>query len=151
RRRHRRSVAADSVGLRRGARRLPPRQGRLRGRLRGIAPARLGRHPAGRHPPHSRAGRADVSIDTPLEQLVRGEHADPHRVLGLHDGVVTAYRPGASAMSVLAGAKVVEMQRVHPAGVFRTTVRGLDAYRLQVRYADGSVDIDDPYRFWPTV
>ncbi len=36
-----------------------------------------------------------------LDLIVAGEHSDPHRVLGLHDGKVRAYRPDAVAMRVV--------------------------------------------------
>jgi 1,4-alpha-glucan branching enzyme len=98
-----------------------------------------------------------------LEQLVAGEHGDPHHVLGAHsdgDGtVVRGYRPDAEAMTVvLPDGQRVGMTREHPAGVFRAhleqpvtevTERG---YELEVRYPNGSTfTLDDPYRFWPTL
>ncbi|MGH9125415.1 MAG: 1,4-alpha-glucan branching protein GlgB [Acidimicrobiales bacterium] len=97
-----------------------------------------------------------------LELIVAGEHSDPHRVLGLHDGVVRAYRPDALALRVIpldtsaptangpggagdsgaggaggaAGAGgAIDMVRVHPAGVFEATVpEGTDHYLLEADY-----------------
>jgi len=94
-----------------------------------------------------------------LERVVRGEHADPHQVLGLHkvDGtsVIRAYRPGASAMrALLAGGKVTEMTKVHDAGVFVADVgeAAAEGYELEATYPSGDTfAFGDPYRFWPTL
>ncbi len=94
-----------------------------------------------------------------IEQVVRGEHSDPHHVLGLHkvDGtsVIRAYRPGASAMRVLlAGGNVTEMTKVHDAGVFVADVgeAAAEGYELEATYPSGDTfAFGDPYRFWPTL
>ena len=59
-----------------------------------------------------------------VERLVRGEHHEPHRLLGAHteDGkvVVRAFRPDATAVAVLTGPEDkperVKLDQVHPAG-----------------------------------
>ena len=94
-----------------------------------------------------------------VERLVRGEHPDPHQVLGVHksDGrvVVRALRPDAVAMRVLLDdGRVVDMRRRHEGGVFEADIPdpSADSYRLEAQYAGGaSHRFDDPYRFWPTV
>jgi 1,4-alpha-glucan branching enzyme len=94
-----------------------------------------------------------------LERLVRREHADPHSVLGAHphDGgvVVRAFRPAASAVRVLLdGDGSVPLEPVHPGGVFEGVVAGAELpleYRLEVDYPEGTVTVDDPYRFGPTI
>ena len=49
----------------------------------------------------------------------------------------------------------VELERIHPVGLFEGTVRGATAplrYRLEVEYPNGSTfELDDPYRFLPTL
>ena len=72
---------------------------------------------------HSTATGTVDPLQIELEQLVAGEHGDPHHVLGVHsegdDTVVRGYRPGAEAMTVvLPDGRRVEMAREHPAGVF---------------------------------
>jgi 1,4-alpha-glucan branching enzyme len=111
------------------------------------------------HPPTTAVDPLKIE----LEQLVAGEHGDPHHVLGAHsdgDGtVVRGYRPDAEAMTVvLPDGQRVGMTREHPAGIFRAhleqpvtevTERG---YQLETRYPNGATfTIDDPYRFWPTL
>src|SRR5690349_764255 len=95
-----------------------------------------------------------------LERLVRREHAAPHDVLGAHqvDGAVAirAYRPNASAVKAIPETgDPVELDLIHPGGVFEGVVDGAElpiTYRLEVDYGDsGTVTIDDPYRFLPTV
>ena len=95
-----------------------------------------------------------------LEALVRREHANPHSVLGLHedDGgvVVRALRPAASGITAqLAGGDTVELEEIHPGGVFEGFVEGAQPplhYQLEVDYGDsGTFTIEDPYAFLPTI
>jgi 1,4-alpha-glucan branching enzyme len=95
-----------------------------------------------------------------LERLVRREHTGPHDVLGAHpaDGgaVIRAFRPSAAGVrALLDGGKAVELEQVHPGGVFEGVAEGAALplrYRLEVEYTDaGTVTIDDPYRFLPTI
>ncbi|HEX2851155.1 MAG TPA: 1,4-alpha-glucan branching protein GlgB [Acidimicrobiales bacterium] len=94
-----------------------------------------------------------------LDRLVAGEHGDPHHVLGLHKTddtqVVRAYRPDASAVAVVVrGHEPVAAERIHPAGVFAAEVPAdaADGYRIEATYASGAThDVEDPYRFWPTL
>ncbi|WP_141980937.1 1,4-alpha-glucan branching protein GlgB [Saccharothrix saharensis] len=91
-----------------------------------------------------------------VDRLLAGAHHDPHSVLGVHhvpEGVVArALRPGATAVAVIANDKRFELDRVtdglfagdlpeHPGG----------NYRLEVEYGDHVVEVDDPYRWLPTV
>jgi 1,4-alpha-glucan branching enzyme len=94
------------------------------------------------------------------EKVVRRDHSDPHHFLGAHpDGgrgvVVRAFRPDAERIRVIPdGGEPVELKRAHPAGVFEGAVPGELplSYRLDVAYPNGlSVELDDPYRFTPTL
>jgi 1,4-alpha-glucan branching enzyme len=96
--------------------------------------------------------------DRELELIVAGRHSDPHRVLGLHGGVVRAYRPDAVGMRLLCDGRATEMKMVHPAGVFegRMDCDGDDAlYELEAVYRRGrqesTVRFHDAYRAWPTL
>ena len=80
-----------------------------------------------------------------LERIVKREHGDPHSVLGAHkyNGgvVVRALRPAAQAVKVHAGSKDVELEQVHPAGIFEGVVPDADMpleYELEVDYPDGN-------------
>jgi 1,4-alpha-glucan branching enzyme len=92
-----------------------------------------------------------------IARLVRGEHHEPHRVLGAHpqDGqvVIRAWRPDATAVTALVGADRVELDQVHPAGLFEGAVERsrVPAYQLEVSYRSGTYTLDDPYRFPPTI
>ena len=92
-----------------------------------------------------------------LDRLVGGAHHDPHAVLGAHPGpggvTVRTLRPEAERVVVLYDGRRMELERVHPAGVF---VGVLDTavvpdYRLEVTYGGTSVPADDPYRWLPTL
>src|SRR4051794_850485 len=100
-----------------------------------------------------------IATAADLDRLVRREHADPHSILGAHehDGgvVVRALRPAAANVAVVAGGERTPLESVHPGGVFEGVVDGAElplTYQLEVEYPDaGTVTIDDPYRFLPTV
>ena len=90
-----------------------------------------------------------------IDHVVAGTSGDPHHVLGLHDGIVRAWRPGATSMRVLVdGGDPVEMERVREEGLFEAKLPSgdSDAYRLEAAYAGGDSHVyDDAYRFWPTL
>jgi 1,4-alpha-glucan branching enzyme len=87
-----------------------------------------------------------------MDQLISGAIHDPHAVLGAHPSgdvtIVRTLRRAASSVGVVVGAGRFPMERVHEDGVFVATVPGtvLD-YRLDV---DGT-EVDDPYRYPPTI
>ena len=102
-----------------------------------------------------------TTVTSELDALVRREHAQPHSILGAHpanDGVIVrVLRPAALKVSVKpAKGKSVELEQIHPGGVFEGSDRGRRAAaalqaqgrlrrRRQVR-AD-----QDPYAFAPTL
>lgn len=75
---------------------------------------------------------------------------DPHRFLGLHDGVVRLYRPGAQDVYVEVFGKIVQASPRSEAGFFECAVP------LETTYADYRVFhqngllAHDPYAFAPT-
>jgi 1,4-alpha-glucan branching enzyme len=95
-----------------------------------------------------------------IERLVKREHGDPHSVLGAHrhNGgvVVRTMRPAASAVRLHteSGADV-ELEQVHPGGIFEGVVPGADLpldYELEVDYGEsGTYTVRDPYSFLPTL
>ncbi|MGH2858315.1 MAG: GlgB N-terminal domain-containing protein, partial [Solirubrobacteraceae bacterium] len=95
-----------------------------------------------------------------LEAIARREHPDPHSILGAHtsDGgvAVRAHRPAARAVSATpAGGEPVELERIHPAGIFEGELPGAELpirYELNVDYGPGgSFTLHDPYSFAPTL
>ncbi|HEX2902799.1 MAG TPA: 1,4-alpha-glucan branching protein GlgB [Jatrophihabitans sp.] len=92
-----------------------------------------------------------------LDHLVGGDHSNPHSVLGAHpvgDGrtVIRALRPEADSVTVLVGGRRVELDRLHPNGVFAGVLDTEPAdYRLEVSYGDHTIVSDDPYRWLPTL
>lgn len=102
--------------------------------------------------------RVGVSPNTPplghpnIHLLVRGELQDPHTVLGIHDGVVRAYRPGASKMRIKLDNSVdIEMEKIHPAGVFAAFAKVEVPYFLEANFGEDLDVFQDPYSFWPTL
>ena len=91
-----------------------------------------------------------------LAQIVRGEHGHPHAVLGAHphDGGVTVrvYRPLASGVTIRHGGGSTELAHEHDgiwAGVL--PVADVPDYRVAVAYGGEPLELDDPYRFLPTL
>ncbi|HET6229856.1 MAG TPA: 1,4-alpha-glucan branching protein GlgB [Longimicrobiaceae bacterium] len=108
-------------------------------------------------------GSATLQHD--VEQIVRGDHRDPFRVLGLHRVsiggeirlVARAFIPGVESAAVVdaAGGAVTPMERIHPEGFFEAVFpRGAESfpYRLRTETADGQVAEEaDAYAFPSTV
>ena len=67
--------------------------------------------------------------------------------------MVRFYHPDVVEASVAYAGGVVPMQRVDERGLFEATlpVGELAGYRLRCRGPLGSWEMDDPYRFWPTL
>jgi 1,4-alpha-glucan branching enzyme len=93
------------------------------------------------------------------ERLLDGTHHDPHAVLGAHrvpGGIaVRVFRPYALGVTVHAEGMRVKLR--HDGNGFFSALLPLDrvdrvsAYRLQVAYEGTVLDVDDPYRFPPTL
>ena len=109
-----------------------------------------------------KAARKTVNVLTEEQAaMVKGDHHDPHTVLGHHEvngkSLITAFRPDAQAMRVLIpDGKPVEMKKVADSGMFRAVAKPSSdvpvPYQLQAEYADGTIiTYDDPYRFMPTL
>ena len=90
-------------------------------------------------------------------RIVSASHDDPFAVLGPHgQGAarrVTAFDPGAAAMTAIAGGAGYPLAAVPQApGLFSGPVPGDGPYTLHVAGADGSArEMDDPYRFGPVL
>jgi 1,4-alpha-glucan branching enzyme len=104
--------------------------------------------------------------DEQVQRLVRGDHHDPHSVLGVHpvraeDGeehvVLRVWRPGATAVNVLVGEQRRSLVALHPAGLYGLALAGPDRpepaqYRVEATYPDGVTSlVEDAYRFAPTM
>jgi 1,4-alpha-glucan branching enzyme len=101
--------------------------------------------------------RADSDAVT---ALIEGRHGDPFALLGMHGGgdeplVVRTFQPGARAVRVLTGERIVtELEQTHPVGFFEGPIprhRERFPYRLRVGWPDGDRDTEDPYRFPPVL
>ena len=96
-----------------------------------------------------------MSLSPAAEAIVHGRHADPFNYLGLHfEGdapVVRVFLPDAATVKVIDDAgQVSELPRIHEAGLFAGRVASGDQhYRLQARYGDREVEMEDAYRFPP--
>lgn len=115
-----------------------------------------------RRPPVPPPTLTDPELLAACRLVMKGEHHDPHVVLGRHDGVVRAYRPGAQAMRLVlaaegrAAARRVAMTEVLAGGLFEAPIpAGADDYRLEADYGPlesrTTLSFDDPYRSWPTI
>ncbi|RRD45097.1 1,4-alpha-glucan branching protein GlgB [Buchananella hordeovulneris] len=94
--------------------------------------------------------------DAILGQVAVGEYYSPHSVLGPHVGehgiTIRTVRHLADEVTVVT--EEGSFPAVHEAyGVWVAVLPGQEMmdYRLQVRYGDSVAEVDDPYRFLPTV
>ncbi|MFF2859756.1 1,4-alpha-glucan branching enzyme [Streptomyces rubiginosohelvolus] len=89
-------------------------------------------------------------------RLLAGDHHAPHDVLGarpIPGGVlVRALRPFARTVTVLATGLRAELHDDGD-GFFSGVlpVPQVPAYRLEVAYDDNTIEVEDPYRFWPAI
>jgi len=100
-----------------------------------------------------------------LMQIVNGEHADPHHVLGMHDAdfegeeftIVRAFCPGAVKVDVLNPKKPTyceEMTLEHTTGFFTLVLPKQKHFKYKLRFTshDGSEwEAWDPYSFAPQI
>ncbi|USC46932.1 1,4-alpha-glucan branching enzyme [Streptomyces filamentosus] len=127
------------------------------------APARRARPKRADAPPRPRqAGDGQGARPAPAldgadrGRLLAGDHHAPHDVLGAHPipgGVlVRALRPFARTVTVLATGLRAELHDDGD-GFFSGVlpVPQVPAYRLEVAYDDNTIEVEDPYRFWPAI
>ncbi len=98
-----------------------------------------------------------------MEALVKGEHANPHGLLGGHPyqqsdqkGVIRrGFRPDARQAYLVRAGQSLAMERIHAGGIFEINLPNQDwpfSYRYRFVFADGNHwEIEDPYRFLPTL
>ncbi|MFD3904448.1 1,4-alpha-glucan branching enzyme [Streptomyces sp. CB04723] len=113
--------------------------------------------PRPRQAAEGQGARPAPALDTADRgRLLAGDHHAPHDVLGAHPipgGVlVRALRPYARSVTVLATGSRTELHDDDD-GFFSGVlpVPEVPEYRLEVRYEDNTIEIDDPYRFWPAI
>ncbi|CAM5638732.1 1,4-alpha-glucan branching enzyme [Streptomyces violaceorubidus] len=105
--------------------------------------------------------KAEVAVSPALdtgdrERLLAGTHHDPHAVLGAHrvpGGVAfRAFRPYALAVTVLSGELRLELH-ADGDGFFSglAPLEEVPVHRLLVAYEGTVQEVEDPYRFLPTL
>ncbi|MFI6686943.1 1,4-alpha-glucan branching enzyme [Streptomyces sp. NPDC050485] len=99
---------------------------------------------------------APALSDTDRGRLLAGGHHDPHALLGAHPargGVAfRALRPYAQAVTVLAKGLRAELHDDGD-GLFSglLPLRAIPDYTLLVSYEDSEIEVQDPYRFLPSL
>jgi 1,4-alpha-glucan branching enzyme len=92
------------------------------------------------------------SVDV-YQQFIE-HHFDPHSVLGLHvvngERFVRVFRPGAQKLYFELHGYIVEMRRVHEAGLFEAPVSDITTFRDYRVFHSNGLLAHDPYAFWPT-
>lgn len=92
-----------------------------------------------------------------IEGIVYAEEDKPYDFLGAHrmeDGtLIQAYFPDATAVSVLYRGKEYPMECADEGGFFAALLeqKNVKAYRYRVMYAEGETEVEDCYRFAPTL
>ncbi|MGH2401683.1 MAG: GlgB N-terminal domain-containing protein, partial [Candidatus Limnocylindria bacterium] len=95
-----------------------------------------------------------------IVRLARGEHHDPHSILGAHPAeggtVVRAFHPDATRADLVAPNGGTAPMEPLGHGLWAALVPDLQpeqfAYRVRFGFPDGNAwELDDPYRFTPTL
>ena len=100
--------------------------------------------------------KVNSKVSTEIDRVVDGWHHDPHSFLGPHSDAksttIRVLRPWAKSVEIVAGALTQKM--MHEArGVWTVTVNKPDVhnYSLLVDYGNGAIELQDPYKFLPTI
>ncbi|QJU59193.1 1,4-alpha-glucan branching protein GlgB [Sphingomonas sp. AP4-R1] len=73
---------------------------------------------------------------------------DPFSFLGLHEGVVRTFQPGALGVTLVADDDTFELAAAEPAGLFVGEYAGAAPYRLRIRWpGDILTEASDPYAY----
>ena len=99
---------------------------------------------------------ADITTyieDKTAAAIVAGTHDDLFSVLGLRDGILRVFAPGATHVVALSGKKTeTELTAIPGApGLFAGPLKRAKAYRLRCSNADAVWEYEDPYRFGPVL
>ncbi|WP_237213509.1 1,4-alpha-glucan branching protein GlgB [Falsiroseomonas oryziterrae] len=93
-----------------------------------------------------------------LDAFLAARHGDPFALLGPHAApggtVVRAFVPHAEFLDAVIGDRRVALARRHDSGFFEGLLEGAApplSYRLAARNAGGAWELEDPYRFGPTL
>ncbi|MFD7539491.1 1,4-alpha-glucan branching enzyme [Streptomyces sp. NPDC059819] len=121
------------------------------------APAKAAKKPPAPRRAASRGVRPAPALDAAERgRLLAGGHHDPHSLLGAHPtrgGVVfRALRPFAEAVTVLGKGLRAELHDDGD-GLFSGVLplSEIPEYTLLVSYADAEIEVQDPYRFLPSL
>ena len=91
-----------------------------------------------------------------IRRLARGEHHDPHAILGVHATgagvVVRAFHPDAKAAELVATDGTTTPMQPLGDGLWAAQIPEAVPYRTRFTFADGETwEREDPYRFGPTL
>ncbi|MDL1955740.1 MAG: 1,4-alpha-glucan branching protein GlgB [Candidatus Desulfofervidus auxilii] len=94
-----------------------------------------------------------------IEKLIKGEHQDPHYILGGHPNrngvIIRAYHPDAIQAKLLLDGKEIPMEKIHPNGLFAVLIKNKKwpfDYIQRFYFSNGNIwERRDPYRFLPTL
>jgi len=101
--------------------------------------------------------RVDPEMSRHVDRLLGGEHHNPHEILGAHPSghtvVVRAWHPSATDATVVWDGGEQDMRRIDERGLFEAALRveTVPDYRLRMRAGVHSWEMQDPYRFLPTL
>nr|VFK28597.1 MAG: 1,4-alpha-glucan branching enzyme [Candidatus Kentron sp. MB] len=122
-------------------------------------------------PPEPKGPIGGVPLQRPSVPLIKeaaiatvlnADHPDPFSFFGMHKSgaantlIVRVFYPEANAIQLIdnAGKVIADLQKAHDEGLFATEISDHTEpfpYRLRVTTLSGKTDIDDPYRFPPTL
>ncbi len=90
------------------------------------------------------------------EKVIGGDTHDPHGLLGAHplgDGrtIIRTMRHQATAVTLVMDGREVPLEHLY-GGIFGTVIDGpVGDYRLRIQFGEQVSEVDDPYRWLPTL
>ena len=98
-----------------------------------------------------------TSLTPEAHAVIEGRHSDPFHYLGPHvEGdvqIVRIFLPDAEGVAIIdERGRESRLKRIHDAGLFEGPLaNGSRRYRVRARYGERQVELEDPYRFPPTI
>jgi 1,4-alpha-glucan branching enzyme len=98
-----------------------------------------------------------TSLTPEAHAVIEGRHSDPFHYLGPHvEGdvqIVRIFLPDAEGVAIIdERGRESDLKRIHDAGLFEGPLaNGSRRYRVRARYGERQVELEDPYRFPPTI
>lgn len=103
----------------------------------------------------AQVARVKKEAEVDVMRLISGDHYNPHSVLGIHQygeskKIIRVWRPAASSIHIEFLGDVIELHKIHEAGLFGCLVPEATTHLDYKVYHTNGLCSYDPYAFWPS-